>query len=198
MEKLIYRIHFGFALQAEQTIRTIYLWKRDLDEQKEEVNDTRRWNEALVKNILPDHVAKYFLNATRRDEDLYSQTYEEAGVMFASIANFSDFYHEDSVNKGGLECLRFLNEIISDFDSVRHCARHAPYPKLKIHDICLLNDLSHLSHPSHPQLLDESRFCRITKIKTIGSTYMAASGLNEYSLAHQLSSSGKKVCPPLT
>uniref|UniRef100_UPI0035902C1D adenylate cyclase type 3-like n=1 Tax=Myxine glutinosa TaxID=7769 RepID=UPI0035902C1D len=148
-----------FNRHAEQTIRTIYLWKRDLDEQKEEVNDTRRWNEALVKNILPDHVAKYFLNATRRDEDLYSQTYEEAGVMFASIANFSDFYHEDSVNKGGLECLRFLNEIISDFDS----------------------------------LLDESRFCRITKIKTIGSTYMAASGLNEYSLAHQLSSSGKKV-----
>lgn len=38
--------------------------------------------------------------------------------MFASIPNFSDFYTEESINNGGIECLRFLNEIISDFDSV--------------------------------------------------------------------------------
>lgn len=38
--------------------------------------------------------------------------------MFASIPNFSDFYTEESINNGGLECLRILNEIISDFDSV--------------------------------------------------------------------------------
>lgn len=45
--------------------------------------------------------------------------------MFASIPNFSDFYTEESINNGGIECLRFLNEIISDFDSVscrRVCA----------------------------------------------------------------------------
>ncbi len=28
------------------------------------------------------------------------------------------------------------------------------------------------------KLLDQSQFCDMTKIKTIGSTYMAASGLN--------------------
>lgn len=44
----------------------------------------------------------------------------------------------------GLECLRFLNEVISDYDA----------------------------------LLGESRFKDIIKIKTIGSTYMAASGLS--------------------
>jgi hypothetical protein len=49
---------------------------------------------------------------------LYSQSYDEIGVMFASIPNFSDFYTEESINNGGIECLRFLNEIISDFDSV--------------------------------------------------------------------------------
>lgn len=38
--------------------------------------------------------------------------------MFASIPNFSDFYTEESINNGGIECLRILNEIISDFDSV--------------------------------------------------------------------------------
>lgn len=42
--------------------------------------------------------------------------------MFASIPNFSDFYTEESINNGGLECLRILNEIISDFDSVSSCS----------------------------------------------------------------------------
>lgn len=51
-------------------------------------------------------------------QELYSQSYDEVGVMFASIPNFSDFYTEESINNGGLECLRILNEIISDFDSV--------------------------------------------------------------------------------
>ena len=38
--------------------------------------------------------------------------------MFASLPNFADFYTEESINNGGIECLRFLNEIISDFYSV--------------------------------------------------------------------------------
>lgn len=53
-------------------------------------------------------------------QELYSQSYDEIGVMFASIPNFSDFYTEESINNGGIECLRFLNEIISDFDSVSY------------------------------------------------------------------------------
>ena len=51
-------------------------------------------------------------------QELYSQSYSETGVMFASIPNFSDFYTEEGINNGGIECLRILNEIISDFDSV--------------------------------------------------------------------------------
>lgn len=51
-------------------------------------------------------------------QELYSQSYDEIGVMFASIPNFSDFYTEEGINNGGIECLRILNEIISDFDSV--------------------------------------------------------------------------------
>lgn len=51
-------------------------------------------------------------------QELYSQSYNGTGVMFASIPNFSDFYTEEGINNGGIECLRILNEIISDFDSV--------------------------------------------------------------------------------
>lgn len=49
---------------------------------------------------------------------MYSKSYAEVGVLFASMPNFSDFYTEESVNNQGLECLRFLNEVISDFDAV--------------------------------------------------------------------------------
>ncbi|KAK2167885.1 hypothetical protein NP493_1253g00003 [Ridgeia piscesae] len=63
--------------------------------------------------------------------------------MFAACPNFNDFYTENPINNNGLECIRVLNEIISDYDD----------------------------------LLQEPRFSRITKIKSIGSTYMTASGM---------------------
>uniref|UniRef100_A0A3Q1FDW9 Adenylate cyclase type 3 n=1 Tax=Acanthochromis polyacanthus TaxID=80966 RepID=A0A3Q1FDW9_9TELE len=134
---------YYFSRHVEKLARILFLWKIEVHEQKEKVYEMRRWNEALVTNMLPEHVARHFLGSKKRDEELYSQSYDEIGVMFASIPNFSDFYTEESINNGGIECLRFLNEIISDFDS----------------------------------LLDEPQFRCITKIKTIGSTYMAASGV---------------------
>lgn len=39
-------------------------------------------------------------------------------MLFASIANFNDFYIELDGNNMGVECLRLLNEIIADFDEV--------------------------------------------------------------------------------
>ncbi|KTF95326.1 hypothetical protein cypCar_00006273 [Cyprinus carpio] len=134
---------YYFARQVERLSRKLFLWKIEVHDQKEKVYEMRTYNEALVTNMLPEHVAKHFLGSKKRDEELYSQSYDEIGVMFASIPNFSDFYTEESINNGGIECLRILNEIISDFDS----------------------------------LLDRTDFRHITKIKTIGSTYMAASGV---------------------
>lgn len=99
--------------------RVLFRWKTEVTEQKERASDMRRRNEALVYNILPVHVAEHFMgNKQRSYDDLYSQSYDEVGVLFASMPNFSDFYSEDTVNNQGLECLRFLNEVISDFDAV--------------------------------------------------------------------------------
>ncbi|XP_049640424.1 adenylate cyclase type 3 [Suncus etruscus] len=134
---------YYFSRHVEKLARTLFLWKIEVHDQKERVYEMRRWNEALVTNMLPEHVARHFLGGKKRDEELYSQSYDEIGVMFASLPNFADFYTEEAINNGGIECLRFLNEIISDFDS----------------------------------LLDNPKFRVITKIKTIGSTYMAASGV---------------------
>lgn len=148
--QLIYLVAIGLALavisrQFELTSRRLFLWRKDVEEQKEKVADMRRKNEALVYNVLPPHVAKVFLGRRRLDEDLYSKSHESVGVLFAAMPNFSDFYTEESVNNQGLECLRFLNEVISDFDA----------------------------------LLEQNRFKDILKIKTIGSSYMAASGLSK-------------------
>lgn len=128
----------------EVSSRLLFRWKREAQEQKEKVTILRNKNEKLIYNILPHHVAEHFLGRRKQDEEMYSKSYSEVGVLFASMPNFSDFYTEESVNNQGLECLRFLNEVISDFDA----------------------------------LLEEERFKDIIKIKTIGSTYMAASGLN--------------------
>lgn len=113
--------------------------------QAEQACDLRRRNQQLIHNVLPPHVARHFMGARHHHRDLYSQSYAEVGVLFASMPNFSEFYSEETVNNQGLECLRFLNEVISDFDL----------------------------------LLEDPKFNKdIIKIKTISSTYMAASGLN--------------------
>ncbi|XP_050727539.1 adenylyl cyclase 78C-like isoform X3 [Eriocheir sinensis] len=127
---------------VEITSRLDFVWKQQALRELTDMSECRLYNTQLLKNILPDHVATYFLSDDRKGEELFSKAYDNVGVLFASIPNFTQFYSED-VNRG-MECIRLLNEIIADFD----------------------------------ELLDEKRFACIEKIKTIGSTYMAASGLN--------------------
>jgi hypothetical protein len=55
---------FKFELMS----RRLFLWQKDVDEQKEKVADMRRKNEALVYNILPPHVAIHFLGKRKNDE----------------------------------------------------------------------------------------------------------------------------------
>lgn len=158
------------AFQYEMIDRVLFRWKTEVTEQKERASDMRRRNEALVYNILPVHVAEHFMgNKQRSYDDLYSQSYEEVGVLFASMPNFSDFYSEDTVNNQGLECLRFLNEVISDFDAVSAVVR-------RVYHNCTIFTTS--THHTPTQLLAQPRFQDVIKIKTISSTYMAASGLN--------------------
>lgn len=46
----------------------MFLWKIGVHDHKEKVLEMRRWNEALVTNMLPEHVAKHFLGSKKRDE----------------------------------------------------------------------------------------------------------------------------------
>ena len=119
-------------------------------------------NEILLKNILPEHVASHYIEHGQAADQLYSESHDDVCVMFASIPDFWEFYYESEVNLGGKECLRLLNEIIADFDEVRCQPVCLPPP---------------LAPPPLLQLLSKPKFSAVEKIKTIGSTYMAASGL---------------------
>ncbi|KAK6297522.1 hypothetical protein J4Q44_G00321050 [Coregonus suidteri] len=130
--------------QWEATARLDFLWRLQAQQEVEDMRELREHNGYLLNNILPSHVARHFLERGRNNEELYSQSYEEVGVMFASVAGFTDYYEKKEIKHEGVDSLRLLNEIIADFD----------------------------------ELLEEFYFHDIEKIKTIGSCYMAASGLS--------------------
>ncbi|KAF5286671.1 hypothetical protein FQR65_LT12475 [Abscondita terminalis] len=98
------------ARLVEVTSRLDFLWKQQAERELSDMQETRHNNTQLLKNILPDHVAKHFLRSERLSDELYSQNRDEVGVLFASIPNFIEFFSED-MNKG-MECIRLLNEII--------------------------------------------------------------------------------------
>ncbi|XP_066529227.1 adenylate cyclase type 8 [Hoplias malabaricus] len=130
--------------QLETTARLDFLWRLQARQEVEDMKELREHNECLLYNILPAHVAKHFLERDKNDENLYSQSYESVGVMFASIPGFTSYYEQKEMINQDVECLRLLNEIIAGFD----------------------------------ELLGEPYFQDIEKIKTVGSCYMAASGLS--------------------
>ncbi|CAB1427164.1 unnamed protein product [Pleuronectes platessa] len=129
--------------QLDLKLRLDYLWATQAEEDRDDMEKVKLDNKRILFNLLPAHVAQHFLMSNPRNMDLYYQSYAQVGVLFASIANFNDFYIELDGNNMGVECLRLLNEIIADFD----------------------------------ELMDKECYRDIEKIKTIGSTYMAAVGL---------------------
>uniref|UniRef100_A0A8C5G2Q6 adenylate cyclase n=1 Tax=Gouania willdenowi TaxID=441366 RepID=A0A8C5G2Q6_GOUWI len=140
---IFYIIGLILARQDELGCRVDFLLERCFQTEREEMEMMENVNKLLLQNVLPQHVASFFMGKAVCNQDLYSQSYDSVCVMFASVPQFKEYYTESSSNKDGLECLRLLNEIIADFD----------------------------------ELLSKPKFSSVEKIKTIGSTYMAAAGL---------------------
>ncbi|CAD6188093.1 unnamed protein product [Caenorhabditis auriculariae] len=150
------RIHFSivilFALalviiqsrRSEQISRYDFIWKLQALDEQLQMRHRHEQNRSVLENILPCHVARHFLEDSKENQkDNYHEARDNACIVFATITGFDKFYIECDGNNEGVECLRLLNEIISDFD----------------------------------ELLDRPEFDSIEKIKTISTTYMAASGL---------------------
>ncbi|XP_068142112.1 adenylyl cyclase X E isoform X1 [Drosophila tropicalis] len=93
--------------QTEFIAKVDYNWKRQLLTKQEDALITNDTIKVLLTNILPSHVADYYLSNQLQNE-LYYEEYDNVAVMFASIKGFD-------TDKIGL---RVLNEIICDFDDV--------------------------------------------------------------------------------
>jgi len=104
--------------QTESTYRLDFLWKLQATEEKEEMEHLQAYNKKLLSNILPVHVAEYFMSGDKNNDELYHEQCDSGCIIFASIPNFSEFYVELESNNEGVECLRLLNEIIADFDEI--------------------------------------------------------------------------------
>ncbi|XP_038055888.1 adenylate cyclase type 9-like [Patiria miniata] len=128
--EISYRLNFYGGVEAGQD-------KEKMQTEKEEA-------EALLHHIIP-----VFVTEQMRSDSKFSQNHDNVAVIFCSIVNFIDFYEE--AYQDGIQCIRVLHELISDFDN-------------------LLCDFDHL--------LGEKNFQSVEKIKTIGPTYMAACGLH--------------------
>ena len=63
-----------FYFQVERTARLLFLWKMEAFEKRTEVEKIRAKNRKLVDNILPEHVADYFLQHQSKDETVTLKT----------------------------------------------------------------------------------------------------------------------------
>ncbi|GAB1865684.1 adenylate cyclase [Camponotus japonicus] len=96
--------------QAEYLSRLDYQWKRQLTKEQDEAFHTRNANKLLLRNILPEHVAEFYLNMNRSEEnEPYHESHNNVAVMFASLIGLS-------IDESDI--LIDLNEIICEFDKL--------------------------------------------------------------------------------
>ncbi|CAB3384407.1 Hypothetical predicted protein [Cloeon dipterum] len=151
---VVYVIMFSVAVlihgrQVEWTARLDFLWQMQANEEKRDMDALQHSNKRILFNLLPAHVATHFLdNQFRNNMNTLSQ----------------DLYHQSYSRVGVVfASINNFSEFYSELDGNNQgveCLR-------------LLNEII----ADFDELLAEDRFRAIDKIKTVGSTYMAAVGL---------------------
>ncbi|CAG0879193.1 unnamed protein product [Cyprideis torosa] len=160
-------IHFFFLAlvtfhvidrQSEYLSRMDYNWRVSQMKEHEEANKILNKNRELLRSILPENVANFYLDSTKATE-LYHERYYSVAVMFATIPNFKpkfdrpdemenslissqEEWAKNAIDNSGVQDLKILNIILTKFDEVL-----------------------------------ATRFKMVEKIKLVGTTYMAAMGL---------------------
>lgn len=97
--------------QLEMSVRRNFSGDEEAAKDKRKAQTHKEQAAWLLESIFPKHVADALKVSSH-----YSRNYENVGVIFASIVNFSDFYEENF--EGGKECIRVLNELVGDFDDL--------------------------------------------------------------------------------
>ncbi|XP_055914103.1 Ca(2+)/calmodulin-responsive adenylate cyclase isoform X1 [Eupeodes corollae] len=135
---------------VEWTARLDFLWQLQASQEKKEMDVLQESNKRILHNLLPAHVAAHFLDAQFRNNNMGNPGQELYHQSYAKVGvMFASVpnFHE------------FYTELDGS-DQGLECLR-------------LLNEII----ADFDELLKEDRFQGIDKIKTVGSTYMAAVGL---------------------
>ncbi|XP_025017043.1 adenylate cyclase type 2 [Tetranychus urticae] len=133
--------------QVEYTSRSDFLWRAKLKVEQEEVETMGGINKILLENILPAHVAHHFLHYSMANDGSIKELYAEKYDSVTVMFASIPNYME------------FYDE--NDIN------------KQGLECLRLLNEII----CDFDKMLLKPKYSCIEKIKTIGSTYMAASGL---------------------
>lgn len=151
---ILYIVMFLLAVaihgrHVEWTARLDFLWQMQANEEKRDMDALQHSNKRILFNLLPAHVATHFLdNQFRSNMSAVSQElYHQSYSRVGVVFASITNYHE------------FYMELDGNNQGVE-CLR-------------LLNEII----ADFDELLGDERFRCIDKIKTVGSTYMAAVGL---------------------
>lgn len=133
--------------QVEWTARLDFLWQSQAKEEKQEMDALQHSNRRILFNLLPSHVAQHFLGQDGHNTRSNLELYHQSYSRVGVLFASITNFHE------------FYIELDGNNQGVE-CLR-------------LLNEII----ADFDELLGEERFRSVDKIKTVGSTYMAAVGL---------------------
>ena len=147
--------------QTESTYRLDFLWKLQATDEKEEMEHLQAYNKKLLSNILPVHVAEHFLSCDKNNDVCHLLSTQSILIIIDYC--FQDLYHEQCSSV----CIIFAS--IPNFSEF--------YVELEANNegvecLRLLNEII----ADFDEILEEEDFKAVEKIKSTGSTYMAASG----------------------
>lgn len=142
--------------QVEWTARLDFLWQLQASHEKREMAVLQESNRRILFNLLPAHVATHFLDYQFRGAN--------HGGPGAGNTIGQDLYYQSYSKVGVMFCsIPNFHEFYTELDG----------NQLGVECLRLLNEII----ADFDNLLAQERFVAIDKIKTVGSTYMAAVGL---------------------
>lgn len=145
--------------QVEWTARLDFLWQLQASHEKREMAVLQESNRRILYNLLPAHVAKHFLDNQFRGGGNNISGNPPGGNTIGQ-----DLYHQSYTKVGVMFCsIPNFHEFYTELDG----------NQLGVECLRLLNEII----ADFDNLLAQERFVSIDKIKTVGSTYMAAVGL---------------------
>ncbi|XP_055359981.1 adenylate cyclase type 1-like isoform X3 [Betta splendens] len=144
--------------QLDLKLRLDFLWAVQAEEDRDGMEKVKLDNRRILFNLLPAHVAQHFLLSNPRN--MVSLANRQAG----KLKDKQDLYYQSYAQVGVLfASIPNFNDFYIELDG----------NNMGVECLRLLNEII----ADFDELMDKECYKDIEKIKTIGSTYMAAVGL---------------------